>query len=113
MIVFKGKTSAMLDRITKRLDQERVEDYEVTPEIPSENPGITGSLVDTKIYVPTDLGYYDIDDYVKSIANVRTVVSNERDVDVIQVRGNLTEAAYFKIIKYLVKVGEFCSIIDE
>ncbi len=115
MIVFKQKSNPMLDRLTQKLDQAGIEEYEIVEDIPEKSISISSDLVDTKIYLPDRYGYsqYDIDDFVRSLgAGLRTSSSQDRDMIVLKVRGRLTETQYFKLIKYIIEEEEYCAIVD-
>lgn len=115
MVVFKGKREPMLDRISQKLDAEHVDGYDIVDEIPSDCISISGKLDKTEIYLPEGLDYsqYDIDDYIRSLSpGLRTQVSPERDLYVMKIKGRLTEAQFIKLIKFIIKKEEVCSIVE-
>lgn len=118
MIILRSKqfSSNMIKRITNKLDNEGIEDYDVVSKISKEDISITSDLNNLCIYIPADLEYvqYDIDDYIRSLASyLRTTTTLDRDIYVMKlVAGKLTETQYYKLVKYIIVENEFCAIID-
>lgn len=114
MIVFKNKTKAMLDRLIQKLDKENIEDYELSEDIPEKSVGVTSDLDGVEVYIPNKTSYYqyDIDDYVRSLGSgLRTCTNFDRDIYKLKVKGTMTEAQYFKLIKYLIDLSDFVTIV--
>lgn len=109
-------TDNMVKNITSRLDREGVDDYEVSDSIPSDSISITTDLKDTKIYIPTDFEYsqFEIDDYIRGMVSyMRPTTTYDRDVYVMKLSGRLSEAQYYKLVKYIATEHEFCVIINK
>ena len=105
----------MLNRISQKLDAEHIDGYDIVDEIPSDSISISGKLAGTEIYLPEGLDYsqYDIDDYIRSLSpGLRTLVSQDRDLYVMKVKGRMTETQYIKLIKFIIKKEEVCSIVE-
>ena len=106
----------MVKNITARLDREGVYDYDVSDTIPQDSISITSDLKDTKIYIPTDFEYsqFEIDDYIRSIVSyMRPSTTYDRNIYVMKLSGRLSEAQYYKIVKYIATKHEFCVIINK
>lgn len=106
----------MVNNITARLDREGVDDYDVSDTIPQDSISITSDLKDTKIYIPTDFEYsqFEIDDYIRSIVSyIRPSITYDRNIYVMKLSGRLSEAQYYKIVKYIATKHEFCVIINK
>jgi hypothetical protein len=110
-----SRNTAMIQKITERLDKDGETDYEVSDRIPSDVISITGELNGLKIYIPTDLDYaqYEIDDFIRSMAKfVRTNTITEKGRFVMTLNGNLNFIQYYKLIKNIIKEEGFCTILD-
>ena len=106
----------MVNNITARLDRDGIYDYDVSDTIPKDSISITSDLKDTKIYIPTDFEYsqFEIDDYIRSIVSyIRPSTTFDRDIYVMKLSGRLSEAQYYKIVKYIATQHEFCVIINK
>ena len=107
----------MITKKTKKLDRDRISDYEVTSKVPNDVISIFPDPKCIKIYIPEDLEYsqYDIDDYIRSIAPyMRTNTSMERDIYVMKISGgNFNEGQLYKLVKYIIEETDFCSIIND
>ena len=106
----------MIDNITARLDKDGIEDYEVSESIPKDSISITSELKDTKIYIPMDYDYsqFEIDDFIRSMVSyIRTTTTLDRNIYVMKLNGRLTEAQYYKLVKYLISSQEFCVLINK
>ena len=109
-------TDSMINNITSRLDRDGVDDYEVSDSIPSDSISITSDLKDTKIYIPTDFEYsqFEIDDYIRSMVSyMRPTTTYDRNIYVMKLSGRLSEAQYYKLVKYIATEHEFCVIINK
>ena len=120
MIVLRSKEfsrKGMIDRISKKLDKEGIEDYDIVQKIDKDYINITSDLNNLCIYIPTELEYvqYDIDDYIRSLAPyVRTSTNLDRNLYVMKLAsGKLTEDQYYKLVKYIIAENEFCALIDD
>jgi hypothetical protein len=110
-----SRNTAMIQKITERLDKDGETDYEVSDRIPSDVISITGELNGLKIYIPTDLDYaqYEIDDFIRSMAKfIRTNTITEKGRFVMTLNGNLNFIQYYKLIKNIIKEEGFCTILD-
>lgn len=111
----KNKKSPMIDNLIKRLESEKIDDYDIVDSIPFDSIGISCTLENTEVYIPRNLDYtrYDINDYIRSLSSsVRTNVNLERNIYIISISGKLTEAQYYKLVKFIISCDDFCSIID-
>ena len=109
-------TNNMVNNITTRLDRDGIYDYEVSNVIPNDSISITSDLKDTKIYIPTDFEYsqFEIDDYIRSIVSyMRPTTIFDRNIYVMKLSGRLSEAQYYKLVKYIATNHELCVIIDK
>ena len=109
-------TDNMVNNITSKLDREGVDDYEVSDTIPTDSISITSDLKDTKIYIPTDFEYsqFEIDDYIRSMVSyMRPTITFDRNIYVMKLSGRLSEAQYYKLVKYIATEHEFCVIINK
>lgn len=106
----------MVNDITSRLDREGVDNYEISDTIPNDSISITSDLKDTKIYIPTDFEYsqFEIDDFIRSrVSYMRPSVTFDRNIYVMKLSGRLSEAQYYKLVKYIATEHEFCVIIKK
>ena len=104
----------MIEKVIEKLDKSGVEDYEIVKKIPLDVISITMDLGKTKIYIPRDYEYsqYDIDDFVRDLvpyAKTRTVY--DRNIYVMTISIPLKLDQFCKIIDFIAKEWEFCSII--
>lgn len=109
-------TDNMVKNITSRLDREGIDDYEISDSIPSDSISITSDLKDTKIYIPTDFEYsqFEIDDFIRSMVSyMRPATTFDRNIYVMKLSGRLTEAQYYKLVKYIATEHEFCVILEK
>lgn len=120
MIILRTAKYSMVDNmvknITSRLDRDGVDDYDVSNTIPTDSISITADLKDTKIYIPTDYEYsqFEIDDYIRSIVPyMRPSTTYDRNIYVMKLSGKLSEAQYYKLVKYIATEHEFCVIINK
>jgi hypothetical protein len=108
----------MLDKITDKLDRERIDDYEVYDKIPSDVIGITGDLKNATIYIPEEMDdeLYRIDDFLRREARfLRTrlgVSSDKKKVRTIEIMGTLTLSQYVKLVDFIIDEADFCAIVD-
>lgn len=115
MIVFKSKTSPMLDRLSQKFDTAGIEDFDIVDDIPDNHISITGELNNTEIYFPEKYEYsqYDVDDFIRSLgAGLRTSTTIDRDMTIMKIKSRLTESQYFKLVKFIIDTEEFCSIVN-
>ncbi len=106
----------MVKNIVSRLDREGVSDYDISESIPSDSISITSDLKDTKIYIPTDYEYsqFEIDDFIRSMVSyMRPSTTFDRNIYVMKLTGRLSEAQYYKLVKYIATKHEFCVIINK
>ena len=105
----------MLDRLSVKLEQASIEDYEIVDDIPEDRVSITSELSNPEIYLPEKYEYsqYDIDDFIRTLgAGLRTSTVIDRDMTILKIRGRLTEPQYFKLVRFIIDTEEFCSIIN-
>lgn len=118
MIILRNKFFSMLDKITDKLDQERIDDYEVYDSIPSNEIGISSDIKDTIIYVPESMEdeLYRIDDFLRREARfLRTklgISDDRKRVRTIEVMGSLTLSQYVKLVDFIIDEADFCAIVD-
>lgn len=115
MIVFKSKSSPMLDRISQKLDVAGIEEYDLVEEIPGDHISITGELSNTEVYFPEKYEYsqYDIDDFIMSLSpGLRTSTTIDRDMTIMKIKSRLTEPQFFKLVKFIIDTEGFCSIVN-
>ena len=106
----------MLNRITEKLDKEGIQDYEISSRIPKDVVSINSDLGNLKIYLPLDYEYnqFDIDNFVRNTFGnqIRTSVKQDRDIFVISLSTRINEIQYYKLIKFIIELTEFITIID-
>lgn len=103
----------VLEKITQKLDKERIDDYEVNESIPRDVVSIDLENGQTKIYIPEDYDYaqYEIDDFLRSKSSmIRTTTETERDITVMKVDKTLTINQIYDLIKFIIKNYDFCNI---
>lgn len=106
----------MIDRITKKLDNAGLDDYDVASKISKDSISITSDLGNLKLYLPYEYEYsqYDIDDFIRGMSGAfRTKTVPDGDIYVMTVYGGrLNEIQYFKLLKYLIEENEFVTILE-
>lgn len=119
MIILRDKNfsniAMIIDKVTERLDQEGIVDYEVSDRVPTDVISMTANLSGIKIYIPRDLEYsqYEIDDFIRTQAKfVRTNTSMERNIYVMKLTGTLTQPQYYKLVKWIIDEQGFCTILS-
>ena len=103
----------VLEKITQKLDKERIDDYEVNESIPRDVVSVDLENGQTKIYIPEDYDYaqYEIDDFLRSKSSmIRTTTETERDITVMKVNKTLTINQIYDLIRFIIKHYDFCSI---
>ena len=112
-----SRNRIMIDRITKKLDNAGLDDYDVDSRIPGDSISVSSDLGNLKIYIPHNIEYfkYDLDDFIRGLSGVlRTKTSLDGDVYEMSVYGGrLTEDQYFKLLKYIIEEEEFVTILEE
>lgn len=106
----------MIDKLVEKLDSSYVEDYEVSDKIPRDDISIFIDNSIPTIYIPTDLEFsqYDIDDFIRSMApHLRTNTRLDRNIYVMNVSGKLDLNQLYKLVKFIIEIGDFCTIIDK
>lgn len=106
----------MINKLVEKLDSNFVEDYEVSDKIPRDDISISIDNSTPTIYIPTDLEYsqYDIDDFIRSMApHLRTTTKLDRNIYVMTVSGKLDINQLFKLIKFIIDIGDFCTLINK
>ena len=106
----------MIDKLVEKLDSSYVEDYEVSDKIPRDDVSISIDDSVPTIYIPTDLEFsqYDIDDFIRSMApHLRTNTRLDRNIYVMNVSGKLDLNQLYKLVKFIIEIGDFCTIIDK
>lgn len=106
----------MIDKLVEKLDSSYVEDYEVSDKIPRDDISISIDNSVPTIYIPTDLEFsqYDIDDFIRSMSpHLRTNTRLDRNIYVMNVSGKLDLNQFYKLVKFIIDIGDFCTIIDK
>ena len=120
MIILRTKSFSsnrvMINRITDKLDKAGIQDYEVSSRIPKDVASITTDLGNLKIYLPLDFEYnqYDIDNFIRGNfgSQVRTTTKQDRDIYVMTLSARLNENQLYKLIKFIIELTEFITILD-
>lgn len=105
----------MIDKLTEKLKQDGIEDFEVDDRVPMDTISVTGDVNRLKIYIPTDLEnfQYDIDDFIRTHAKfVRTNTNLERNIFVMKLNNSLTFQQYCKLVEYIIEEQGFCTIVN-
>jgi hypothetical protein len=107
----------MIDRITKKLDNAGLDDYDVASRIPNDSISITSDLGNLKLYFPYEYEYsqYDIDDFIRGLSGAfKTKTVPDGDIYVMTIYGGrLNEIQYFKLLKYIIEENEFVTILED
>lgn len=106
----------MMDSLVEKLDSEFVKDYEVSEKVPKDDISIAIEDSVPTIYIPTDLEYsqYDIDDFIRSMApHLRTNTRLDRNIYVMKVSGKLNLYQYVKLVKFIIEINDFCTLIKK
>lgn len=106
----------MIDRITKKLDNAGLDDYDIASRISKDSISVTSDLGNLKLYLPREYEYsqYDIDDFIRGLGMFRTKTVPDGNQFVMTISGGrLTEAQYFKLLKYIIEENEFITILEE
>lgn len=116
MILLRDKyfSGDMIEKITTKLEQEGIGDYEVSDRIPTDVISITGEPNGLKIYIPRDYEYsqYEIDDFIRTQAKfVRTNTNLERNIYVMKLTGSLTFPQMYKLVKFIIDEEGFCTLL--
>lgn len=105
----------MIEEIKKKLESDRVEDFEVSQKIPKDSISITGDIKNIKIYIPMDLEYSQIkiEDFIRKLSKFnRCSTSLDRNIFVMKLSDNLTIQQYIKLVEYIVDEEGYCTILD-
>lgn len=109
------KATAMLNKITTKLDSEREDNYDVETSIPDDVISINLDLDHLTIYIPEEFEYtqYSIDNKIRTLAGyIRTETHFERDIYIMELTNKVTFDQYYKIIKFIIQEEGFCSIVN-
>ena len=119
MIILRAKSfsnKVMINRITDKLDRDGIQDYEVSSRIPKDVASITSDLGNIKINLPLDFEYnqYDIDNFIRGNfgSQVRTTTKQDRDIYVMTLSTKINENQFYKLVKYIIELTEFITILD-
>lgn len=118
MITFKEKqySSVMINKITDKLDQDRIEDYEVRDIVSKRDISVGTDLSKLKIYIPESIDYmqYSIDDWLrKNIRGMRFSLDIDRDLLVLTFKSSINFSQYIKLIEAIIEDEGFCIIYDK
>ena len=107
----------VIQELTQKLEKEKEYDYSVENKIPKDSISVTADLGNLEIYIPKDFEYsqYEIDDFLREL--VPYAYSDTRmetgGVYHMTIKGaRLTPGQYYKLLKFIIKEGEFCVILD-
>lgn len=106
----------MLDSLIKALDSEPVEDYEVSDRVQKDVISLSINDSIPVIYIPLDMEYcqYDIDDFIREmLPHIRTNTKLDRNIYILKVSGPLNLTQYVKLVKFIIKIGDFCTLIKK
>lgn len=106
----------MIEDLVKKLDSESIEDYEIVEKVPKDDVSILIEDFIPTIYIPTDSEYfqYDIDDFIRSMSpHIKTSTKLDRNIYVMRVSGKLNISQLVKLIKFIIEINDFCTIIKE
>jgi hypothetical protein len=117
--IYSYSSGAMINKLVRDLDKEKIEDYEVVGKIPTDTISIIPDqrVKDgIKIYIPEDMDYdqYDIDDYIRSANRfIRTNTGNAtRTMLLMTMNGTLKYEDILGLVKKIIELEGFCSIVD-
>lgn len=112
-----SRNRVMIDRITKKLDNAGLDDYDIDSRVPGDSVSVSSDLGNLRIYIPHNIEYfkYDLDDFIRGLSGVlRTKTILDGDVYTMSVYGGrLTEDQYFKLLRFIIEEEEFVTILEE
>lgn len=120
-MIFKQKlyssSEKVIQEVTQRLEKEKEYDYSVESKIPKDSISITANLSNLEIYIPRDFEFsqYNIDDFLREIlpyaySDTRMEIGGTTKMTIKGAK--LTPSQYYKLVKFIIKEGEFCVILD-
>lgn len=109
--------SSVIKELTDKLEKEKEYDYSVESTIPKDSISINADLSNLEIYIPKDFEYsqYEIDDFLRELlpyAYTDTRMETGRVYHMILKGAKLTPNQYYKLVKFIIREGEFCVILD-
>ena len=119
MIILRYKffsNNEMLSEIINTLEEDGVQDFEVSRKLSNDNISITSDLKALTIYIPEECEYdvYSIEGFLMSLNKLfRTTTKLDRNIYVMTVSRPLTKTQYVKLIKEIIELNDFCTIIDK
>lgn len=115
MIILRNKKGAK-DPFEKKLEMQKIFEYEISPEISSDSISVSKDLKKFKVYFPIALEYnqYDVSDVIRlAQPSVRTDVEQEYDIYTMSASAPITESTFFKVLKKIIDNEGFVTIVDE
>lgn len=106
----------MINRLTEKLDNSGIEDYEVSSIIPRDVISVEQCYNDTRVYIPVDLEFsqYGIDDKIRELSRfMRTTITQDRNILILKTGSCLNESQFYKLIEYIIEEEGFCTIINK
>ena len=105
----------MLERIIAKLDENKIQDYEISNKPSVDNISITTDLRNLTVYFPEDCEYdvYSVESFLRDLNPLfRPSTRLDRNIYVMNISRPLTEFQYYKLIKEIIDLNDFCTIID-
>lgn len=105
----------MLKKIIDKLDRERLYDYDVAPNIPSDSISINLDPAKTEIYLPRECEFaqYGIDEKVRELMPyTRTSTLLDRDIYIMKVKNPLKFDQFYDLIRYIIKAEGFLVFVS-
>lgn len=99
----------------KKLEGQKILDYEISEEIPKNNISVTKDLGNFKVFFPIDYEFdqYEISDTIRmSQPDVRTNAEREYDIITLSTTKPIKEATFFKVLKKIIEIEGFVTIIE-
>lgn len=112
---YSAKSDIMFSNIEKELKRQRVEDFDIEENIPSDSCSleidINGLLT---INVPDrfDFFRYEVEDYIRSKYPYQYITTDiDRDLYRLKLSMPLKESGIIDLIKYIIGEQDFCTLI--
>lgn len=113
IILRNNKSNSLFD---KKLEGQRILDYEISNEIPKDNISVTKDLKNFKVYLPIDYEFdqYEISDTIRlTQPEVRTSTEQEYDIITLSASKPIKETTFFKVLKKIIEIEGFVTIVEE
>lgn len=110
-----SSNSLLIKDVTGKLEKEKEYNYEVDSEVSKDFISINSDLSNIIVYLPRayEFSQYNIDDFIREmLPYTNTDIRSLNNRLELRVYGKLTSIQYYKLVKFLIKEGDFCIILD-